>query len=207
VVSDVTLEDVDGQYVVKMNDSLPRIRISHLYREMLKTEKRGSPAREYLREKLQSAKWLIDSIAQRRSTLLRIAQEIVKEQREFLEHGVSHLKPLMMQDVAATIGMHVSTVSRAIAEKYMDTPQGLFPMRYFFTGGYKSAAPDGDAVSNKTVMNRIAGMVKAEDRKKPLSDAEIATRLRGDGIDIARRTVAKYREKLEIPGSRQRKQY
>jgi RNA polymerase sigma-54 factor len=207
VVPDVIVDEVDGEYQVRMNDTLPRIRISSLYREMLKKEKRGSAARDYLRERLQSAKWLIDSIAQRRSTLDRIANEIVKEQRDFFEHGVSHLRPLMMQDVAATIGMHVSTVSRAIAEKYMDTPQGLIPMRYFFTSGYRSNAPDADAVSNKTVMNQIAEMVKAEEKKKPLSDAEIAKRLRADGIDIARRTVAKYREKLEIPGSRQRKQY
>jgi RNA polymerase sigma-54 factor len=207
VVPDVTIDEIDDEYVIRMNDNLPRLRISPLYRELLKKQKRGSETREYIKERMQSAKWLIDSITQRRNTLQRIANEVVKAQHEFLEHGVSHLRPLMMQDVAATIGMHVSTVSRAIAEKYIDTPQGMFPMRYFFTGGYKSSVPDTEAVSNKSVMNKIAEMVKAEDKKKPLSDAEIAKRLRVDGIDIARRTVAKYRDRLEIPGSRQRKQY
>jgi RNA polymerase sigma-54 factor len=207
VAADVAIENVDGGYAVKMNDTLPRLRISSIYREMLKMEKRGSAAREYLRERLQSAKWLIDSITQRRNTLQRIANEIVKEQGDFFEHGVSQLRPLMMQDVAATIGMHVSTVSRAISEKYMDTPQGLIPMRYFFSSGYRPSALDSEAVSNKSVMNKIAEMVKAEDKNKPLSDSEITKHLRADGIDIARRTVAKYREKLSIPGSRQRKQY
>jgi len=207
VVPDIIIEELDGEYVVRMNETLPPLRISPVYRELLKKEKRGSPTREYLREKLQSAKWLIDSIAQRRNTLLKIANEIVRAQRGFLEHGVSHLKPLMMQDVASRIGMHVSTVSRAIADKYAETPQGLFPLRYFFTSGYKAQGADGDSVSNRTVMNRIAEIVKAEDKKTPLSDAEIASKLRAEGLEVARRTVAKYREKLGIPGSRQRKQY
>jgi len=208
VVPDVVIEEQDGEYLLRMNDSLPQLRVSSLYRELLKKQKRGSPAREYLREKMQSAKWLIDSIAQRRNTLQKIAVEIVKAQRGFLEHGVSHLKPLMMQDVAATIGMHVSTVSRAIAEKYIDTPQGQFPMRYFFTGGYRTAGGgDGSEVSNKSVMNRISEIIDKEDKKSPLSDAQIVKMLRGEGLDIARRTVAKYREKLSIPASRQRKAY
>jgi len=208
VVPDVVIEEQDGEYLLRMNDSLPQLRVSSLYRELLKKQKRGTPARDYLREKMQSAKWLIDSIAQRRNTLQKIAVEIVKAQRGFLEHGVSHLKPLMMQDVAATIGMHVSTVSRAIAEKYIDTPQGQFPMRYFFTGGYKTAGGgDGSEVSNKSVMNRISEIIDKEDKKSPLSDAQIVKMLRGEGLDIARRTVAKYREKLSIPASRQRKAY
>jgi RNA polymerase sigma-54 factor len=157
---------------------------------------------------MQSAKWLIDSIAQRRNTLQKIAVQIVEAQRGFLEHGVSNLKPLMMQNVAATIGMHVSTVSRAIAGKYIDTPQGQYPMRYFFMGGYKTAGSGpGGEVSNKSVMNRISGMIDKENKKKPLSDAQIVKMLRGEGLDIARRTVAKYREKLQIPASRQRKAY
>lgn len=209
VLPDVVIEEQDGEYVLRMNDSLPQLRVSTVYRDLLKRQKRGSPTREYLREKMQSAKWLIDSIAQRRNTLEKIAVEIVKAQRGFLEHGVSHLKPLMMQNVAATIGMHVSTVSRAIAGKYVDTPQGPFPMRYFFTGGYTAARAAGDAeeVSNKAVMDRISKMITEENKKKPLSDAQIVKMLRAEGLDIARRTVAKYREKLAIPASRQRKEY
>ncbi len=208
VLPDVVIEERDGEYVLLMNDSLPQLRVSTLYRDLLKKQKRGSAAREFLREKMQSAKWLIDSIAQRRNTLQKIAVEIVKAQKGFLEHGVSNLKPLMMQNVAATIGMHVSTVSRAIAGKYIDTPQGQFAMRYFFTGGYRTAAGgEGSEVSNKSVMNRISGMIDKEDKKKPFSDAQIVKMLRGEGLDIARRTVAKYREKLEIPASRQRKEY
>ena len=208
VVPDVVIEEQDGEYLLRMNDSLPQLRVSTLYRDLLKKQKRGSPAREFLRDKIQAAKWLIDSIAQRRNTLQKISVEIVKAQRGFLEHGVSLLKPLMMQDVAATIGMHVSTVSRAIAGKYIDTPQGQFAMRYFFMGGYRTAgAGDDGAVSNKSVMNRISEMIGSEDKKKPLSDAQIVKMLRGEGLDIARRTVAKYREKLLIPASRQRKAY
>jgi len=210
ITPDVAIEERDGEYVVEMNDTLPALRISPVYQELLEKimkDKSRKDARAFLREKMQSAKWLIDSIQQRRNTLHRIATEIVKAQGGFLRHGVSHLKPLMMQKVATEIGMHVSTVSRAIADKYMDTPQGLYPMRYFFTSGYSSAAPGSDAVSNKSVMNRIESLVGAEDRKKPLSDAEIVRRLEAEGLDIARRTVAKYREKLKIPASKQRKKY
>lgn len=207
VVPDVIIEEMDGDYVLRLNDSLPPLRISPVYRELLKKQKRGSTAKQFLREKMQAGKWLIDSIAMRRNTVEKIATEIVKAQRGFLEKGVSELKPLMMQEVADIIGMHVSTVSRATADKYVDTPQGIFPMRYFFTGGYKTGAEDGDAVSNRSVMNRISEMIGEEDKKKPLSDSAIAKRLEGEGLDIARRTVAKYREKLAIPASRQRKQY
>jgi RNA polymerase sigma-54 factor len=207
VVPDVIIEEMDGDYVLRLNDSLPPLRISPVYRELLKQQKRGSSAKQFLREKMQAGKWLIDSIAMRRNTVEKIATEIVKAQRGFLEKGVSELKPLMMQEVADIIGMHVSTVSRATADKYVDTPQGIFPMRYFFTGGYKTGAEGGDAVSNRSVMNRISEMIGEEDKKKPLSDSAIAKRLKGEGLDIARRTVAKYREKLSIPASRQRKQY
>jgi RNA polymerase sigma-54 factor len=208
IVPDVIIEERDGEYEIRMNDGrMPPLRISSLYRSMLRKEKRGSPAKTYLRDNMQKAKWLIDSIQQRRNTLVRISGEIVKAQRGFLEHGVSHLKPLMMQDVAADIGMHVSTVSRAISGKYTDTPQGIFPMRYFFTSGYRTGSMEGDSVSNKTVMSRIAELVRDEDKKKPLSDARIVEILHAENVDIARRTVAKYREKSSIPASRQRKEY
>jgi RNA polymerase sigma-54 factor len=155
--------------------------------------------------KLGSAVWLMESVIQRRNTLYRITQQIVDIQKDFFEHGASHLKPLMMQEVAERIGMHVSTVSRALAGKYMQTPQGLFAMKYFFTGGF--ATQDGEAESNRAIMLKISEMVKGEDKRNPLSDQEIVQRLQADGVDIARRTVAKYREKLSIPSSRQRKEY
>lgn len=206
ILPDVIVEEVDGEYVVRLNDSsTPRLRISRNYMELMRAEKRGSATRDYIREKIQSAKWLIDAIEQRRNTLYKIAVQIVRIQRNFWEKGVSSLKPLMMQEVADRIGMHVSTVSRALADKWMQTPRGLFPMKYFFTGGFD--APDGSSQSNRSVKNRIQKMVDVEDKKTPLSDQEIASRLKVDGIEIARRTVAKYREKIGILSSRQRKEY
>lgn len=207
ITPDVIVEERDGDYQISLNDSfIPNVRISPIYRALLKQEKRGSPTRDYLRQKLQSAKWLIDSVAQRRSTMLKITTEVLGAQREFFDEGVSHLRPLQMKDVADRIGMHVSTVSRAIAGKYMDTPQGLFPMRYFFTGGYETGA-QGEAISDRYVKSKVRDIVHSEDKTRPLSDAEVAGRLAREGIKIARRTVAKYREKLGIPASRQRRQY
>jgi len=206
IIPDVTVEEVDGEFVVTMNDyHTPRLRISNAYREMLTGAKRGSEEGRFIREKIQSAKWLIDAIEQRRSTVEKIARRIVAIQRPFMVDGVAQLKPLMMQEVADQIGMHVSTVSRAIHDKYMDTPQGTFAMRYFFTGGFESA--DGSEESSKSVMSRIKEMVDAEDPKKPLSDKQIMEKLEVSGISIARRTVAKYRDRLAIPSSRQRKKY
>jgi len=221
IVPDVAVEEIDGEYVVRMNDSrVPRMRISPSYRELLRQAKRGSTTRSYLRQKFQSAQWLVGAIEQRRNTLQRIANEIVTLQRDFFERGPMALKPLMMQEIADRIGMHVSTVSRAIAEKYMQTPRGLFPLRSFFTTGFSRAPAAGgagaagergpsesEAVSNRTVMLTIEEMVRSEEKKKPLSDQEIATRLLEKGLEVARRTVAKYREKLGIPSSRRRREY
>ncbi len=208
-VPDVVIEEMDGEYVVRTNDRfLRRVRISSYYRQLLARAKRGSATRDYVREKMQAGKWLIDSIEQRRHTLLRIADEIATAQKEFFDEGVSHLRPLMMQEVADRLGIHVSTVSRALAGKYVDTPQGVFPMKYFFSGGYSSSSSEeGGAFSNKAVMNRIRELIGAEDKRSPLSDSEIVRRIKEEGIPIARRTVAKYRVKLDIPSSRQRKAY
>jgi RNA polymerase sigma-54 factor len=206
VVPDVQVEEIDGQLVIRINEhSLPNLRISREAIELLRKEAQDPAVREYIMGKLGSAVWLIESVIQRRHTLYRITQQIVDIQKEFFEHGPSRLKPLMMQEVAERIGMHVSTVSRALAGKYIQTPQGLFAMKYFFTGGFSTA--EGDSESNLAIMMKIAEMAKAEDKAKPLSDEDIMKRLRADGIDIARRTVAKYREKLNIPSSRQRKAY
>jgi RNA polymerase sigma-54 factor len=206
IVPDVIVEEIGGEYFVRMNDGrLPRLRVSGLYRQLLASEERGSRTRDYIREKIQAARWLIDSIEQRRRTIYRIACEIVDIQKEFLREGISRLKPLKMQEIADRIGMHVSTVGRAIADKYIDTPQGVFPMKFFFAGGFESAG--GEAESNKAIMDRIRQMIDGEDKRSPLSDQEIVERLREQGIDIARRTVAKYREKLNVASSRQRKQF
>lgn len=206
VVPDVNVEEVEGQYIIKINEHyLPTLRISNDSLQLLKKEAKDPNVRDYIMGKLGSAVWLMESVIQRRNTLYRITQQIVDIQKEFFEHGPSHLKPLMMQEVAERIGMHVSTVSRALAGKYIQTPQGLFPMKYFFTGGFANA--DGESESNRAIMLKIAEMCKGEDKKSPLSDQEIVAKLQAEGIDIARRTVAKYREKLNIPSSRQRKEY
>lgn len=206
VVPDVVVEEQEGELVIRINEHfLPSLRISADSLNLLKKEPKDSPVREYIMGKLGSAVWLMESVIQRRNTLNRIAQQIVDIQRPFFEHGPSHLKPLMMQEVAERIGMHVSTVSRALAGKYMQTPQGLFPMKYFFTGGFATA--DGESESNRAIMLKIQDMVKGESKDNPLSDQEIVERLKSENIDIARRTVAKYREKLNIPSSRQRRAY
>ena len=206
VVPDVHVDDVDGQLVIRINEhSLPMLRISKDNLQLLRKESKNEQVRDYIMGKLGSAMWLMESVIQRRNTLNRITQQIVGIQREFFEHGPSHLRPLMMQEVAEKIGMHVSTVSRALAGKYMQTPQGLFPMKYFFTGGF--ATQDGEAESNRAIMLKITDMVKGEDKKNPLSDEEIMAKLEAEGIKIARRTIAKYREKLNIPSSRQRREY
>jgi RNA polymerase sigma-54 factor len=206
VVPDVHVEEIDGQHVIRINEHfLPTLRISGDSLQLLKKEAKDVAVRDYIMGKLGSAVWLMESVIQRRNTLYRITQQIVDIQKDFFEHGPSHLKPLMMQEVAERIGMHVSTVSRALAGKYIQTPQGLFPMKYFFTGGFSTG--DGEAESNRAIMLKISEMVKGEDKKNPLSDQEIVARLQAEGVDIARRTVAKYREKLNIPSSRQRKEY
>ncbi|MCX7803980.1 MAG: RNA polymerase factor sigma-54 [Planctomycetota bacterium] len=206
IVPDVIVEEADGEFVVRLNErGLPRLKVSNLYKSMLEKEEKGSPSREFLREKLNRAQWLIQIIEQRRNTLYKIARQIVEIQKDFFENGPACLKPLMQQEVADRIGMHVSTVSRALAGKYMQTPWGLFPMKYFFTSGFETA--DGDAESNRAVMLKIRELVAAEDPRNPLSDQEIVKRIRAAGTNIARRTVAKYREKMGIPSSRQRKAY
>jgi RNA polymerase sigma-54 factor len=203
---DLVVEEVGDRYEVRLNDwGLPRLRVSPTYLEMLRERRKDKQLREYIQEKMRSARWLIEAINQRKSTLLRIAKEVVELQHEFVDKGVQHLKPLPMQEVADRLSVHVSTVSRAMTDKYIQTPQGVFPLRYFIVGGYRTA--DGDAESAPAVMSRIKAMVDAEDTSGPLTDQQIVERLREVGLDIARRTVAKYRGRLGIAGSRQRKKY
>ncbi|MCO5168396.1 MAG: RNA polymerase factor sigma-54 [Planctomycetes bacterium] len=206
VIPDVVVEQVDGKWEVRVEDSyIPRIHISKHYQEMLKTAADDPKVRAYVKKKIDSAKWLMESIEQRKATLNRIAQEIVDYQTPFLEKGVDALRPLKMQFIADRVGVHVSTVSRAIAEKYMQTPRGIFALKFFFTGGTTRA--DGEEKSIVAVKQKVRDILEKEDKGTPLSDEEIAAALKKEGLDIARRTVTKYRKQLGIPSSRQRRKF
>lgn len=202
---DVVVDWDDGDYVVRLiNDHLPRVGISPRIRRMLRESRSDPKVRDYLKKKIDSAKWLIEAIAQRKNTLERVAKEIVRRQRDYLDFGVSHLHPLKMQEVADALGIHVSTVSRAISDKYAQTPQGIVPLKYFFTGGTESE--DGGVESRQSVKERVRQIIEAEEKHRPLSDDEVAERLTAQfGLSIARRTVTKYRKALGIPSSRQRR--
>jgi RNA polymerase sigma-54 factor len=205
VIPDLIVERLDDEYVVFHNDrNLPRLRVTAAYREVLR---RGSNSEEeikkYVKDKLEQARWLINAINQRRSTMVKVMEAIVEEQKEFFDKGSSYLKPLRMSDVADKVEMNVATVSRVSKEKYVQTPQGVFEIKSFFTGGVERS--DGDAVTRRSVKTRIAEMIQAEDLTQPLSDQEIYKRLLSDGIQLARRTVTKYREELKVPSARFRK--
>lgn len=206
VSPDVTVERTESGYSVVLNDEqLPRLRISNLYKDLMSNSGSREEVRGYIREKIRSGKFLIRSIHQRQQTILRIAEEIVARQQEFLEHGPSHLKPMNMAQVAEAVGVHETTVSRAISGKYIATPQGIYEMRYFFTSGLATAS--GEQVSNTSVKSALEELVKSEDPAHPWSDDELAARLGERGIRIARRTIAKYRDELGILPSHLRKQY
>jgi len=206
VVPDVIVEEIDGRFEIRLEDgNIPEIRISRSYQKLLAEARNDPKVAELLKKKLESAKWIMASIEQRRMTLYNVAAAIVESQENFMRSGLDAMKPLRMVDVADKLGVHVSTVGRAIAGKYMQTPQGIFSMKYFFSGG--TSNEDGDRMSWRTVKQRIADMIDEEDKSKPLSDEEIVEKLTAKGIDVARRTVAKYRTALNIPSSRKRKQF
>jgi len=206
VVPDLRVELVDGEYRIVLEDSwLPPLAISSYYAHRLGQEGLDPRTREYLKKKLQSARWLIDAIEQRRSTLYNVATEIIKVQRDFLEKGDPVLKPLKMQDIADRANVHVSTVSRAISDKYIQTPRGIYSLKHFFTGGLTKHS--GEEESWEAVRQKLLEIVRKEDKQNPLSDEQISSELKKQGIDIARRTVSKYRKNLGIPSARQRKQY
>ena len=206
VEPDVTVEkDGDGWKITLNSDYIPRLRISSTYRDMIAKGTLSKAERDYLRERIRSGKFLIDSIEQRQRTIERITREILKAQGEFFQHGVSHLKPLTMTQIASVVGVHETTVSRAIANKFIKTPHGVFEFKYFFTTGYQ--ADSGDAVSNTSVKEMIADLILVEDRAHPLSDQDLVAKLQDKGITIARRTVAKYREELAILPSNLRRDY
>ncbi|ODS31100.1 MAG: RNA polymerase sigma-54 factor RpoN [Candidatus Scalindua rubra] len=206
VVPEVMVECVDGKYEVTLvgDNNLPRIYISSFYKDVLNGRGYDLQTRRYIRKKIESAKWLIDAIEQRKSTLYKVAVRIVEMQEKFLEEGTLALRTLKMQDVADAVGIHVSTVSRAIARKYIQTPKGIFEMKFFFTGGFKNA--DGNMESWAATRQKLAKIITEENKSNPLSDEEIAAKLREMGGDIARRTVTKYRRSMKIPSSRRRKE-
>ena len=206
VLPDVFVEKVGDDYVIYLNDEgVPRLRVSSLYRRMAGQEGEAEEqARQYLQEKVRAATWLIKSIQQRQQTLFRVTQSIFKFQREFLDHGVSQLRPMVLRDIAEDIHMHESTVSRATANKYVYTPQGLFELKFFFQSGIRGG--NGEDVASETVKEKIRGIITAEDPQKPYSDQHIAAMLSDNSIEIARRTVAKYREAMGILPSSQRRQ-
>ena len=207
VLPDVTVEKVNGEYQISLNDEqIPHLRISNLYKDIIASgNTQGSEVKDYIRDKIRSGKFLIRSIHQRQQTISNIAQQIVARQCDFLEHGPSHLKPMTMAEVADVVGVHETTVSRAVSGKYMATPQGVFEMKYFFTPGYQTAT--GESLSNTSVKEAILDLVKREDGNEPLSDNEIVEILSERGIPIARRTVAKYRTELNILPSHMRRKY
>jgi len=207
VLPDVIVEKVDDDYQISFNnEQIPHLRISNLYKDIIASgDAQTSDVKDYIRDKIRSGKFLIRSIHQRQQTIMNIAQQIVSRQRDFLEHGPSHLKPMTMAEVAETVGVHETTVSRAVSGKYMATPQGVFEMKYFFTGGYQTAT--GESLSNTSVKQAVLDLVKHESASAPLSDHEIVEILSERGIPIARRTVAKYRSELNILPSHMRRKY
>jgi len=203
VIVDVT---DDGRVVVAMTDgNTPRLHISRSYRRMARDRKVARDAKQFLRKNIRSAEWLMSAIDQRRETIRRVAEEVFKVQRDFLDAGREALKPLPMADVASRVGVHVATVSRAVAGKYVQTPRGIFPLRMFFSGGTTTA--EGTDVSWDAVKVKLKEIIDAEDKSRPMNDDELAAEIKKHGIDIARRTVAKYRNLMGIPPARKRKQY
>ena len=208
VIPDVYVVKVEDQYVAMLNEEgLPQLRISPTYRRLLDKNVAGTvennETRAYVKDKFRSALWLIKSVDQRQKTIQKVANSIINFQREFLDHGIEYLRPLVLRDVANDIGMHESTVSRVVNNKYMHTPQGVFELKYFFHSGISSSY--GDSVSSVTIKQRIRKIIENEDPRKPLSDSKIVSILQKEGLMLARRTIAKYREELKIPTSNQRK--
>jgi RNA polymerase sigma-54 factor len=205
VIPDVYVVKVEDQYVALLNEEgLPQLRISPVYRRLLdKSAENTAETRAYVKDKFRSALWLIKSVEQRQKTIHKVATSIITFQRDFLDQGIEFLRPLVLRDVANDIGMHESTVSRVVTNKYMHTPQGVFEMKYFFHSGISSSY--GESVSSVTIKQRIRKIIGAEDLRKPLSDSKIVSILQKEGLVLARRTIAKYREELKIPTSNQRK--
>ncbi|MBW7995253.1 MAG: RNA polymerase factor sigma-54 [Candidatus Glassbacteria bacterium] len=205
VVPDMVVEKVEGDYIVYINDfNLPRLRLSRAYREIARDKKQfKGDTKDFIYKKLNSANWLIQAIEQRKQTMLKVMNYIVDKQHNFFEHGISHLKPLTLREVSEAIDMHESTISRVTNDKYCQTPRGVFQLKFFFSVGL--ASESGEDVSARGIKNDISKMIEGEDTSKPLTDQEIVARLKEEGIRIARRTVAKYRDQMGILPARMRK--
>lgn len=206
VTPDVIVEKIDDEFVVYLSDeSIPALRINEDYRKMMGNGKVTREEKQYLRDKVESAKWLIRNVEQRQQTILRIARAIVEVQHDFLDRGIEYIKPLTLQEIADKVGVHEATVSRTTRGKYMQTPQGLFEMKFFFSPGLKRDS--GEAQSSKSVQSIIKKMIDEEDKSKPYSDQKIADLLKKQGLNIARRTVTKYREAMGILPTSMRRSY
>jgi RNA polymerase sigma-54 factor len=205
VVPDVYVTRIGEEWVVSLNDDgLPKLKISAAYRAALEGKGKGQ-TKDYVSERLRSAQWLIKSIQQRQRTIVKVAQSILRFQREFFENGPQHLRPLILKDVADDIEMHESTVSRVTTNKYLHSPQGIFELKYFFNAGI--ARNDGDELASEAVKERIRKIIDVEDARRPHSDQRIVELLADEGIEIARRTVAKYREQLNVLSSSKRRRF
>jgi RNA polymerase sigma-54 factor len=206
VLPEVFVQKNGDDFTVTTNDEqIPHLRISNVYKDLMAAGENNAEVKNYIREKIRAGKFLIKSLHQRQATILNIGKEIVKRQRDFMEKGVAHLRPMTMAQVAEVVGVHETTVSRAVSSKYMQTPQGIFEMKFFFTAGLQTTS--GEGVSNTSVKDMIAEIFKGENPGKPLSDQEVVRMLTDKGITIARRTVAKYRDELGILPSNLRKVY
>lgn len=204
VAPEVYIEKLEGDYIIYfVDDGSPRLRISQTYHHMLEQSDTSKEAKDFIKEKVRSAVDLLRNIEHRRQTIYRVVECIVERQREFLDKGVEYIKPMMLKDVAEDIGMHLSTISRVVNRKYAHTPQGVIELRRFFSEGMMNE--EGEEVSTRILKLRIKKMVEEEDSKKPLTDEQIAKVLSKEGVKLSRRTVAKYRDQMNIPGSRERK--
>jgi len=205
VIPDVYIIRTEDGYRATLNeDGLPQLRISPVYRRLLdKGGETSDETRAYVKDKFRSALWLLKSVDQRQKTIIKVATSIITFQREFLDRGIEHLRPLVLRDVASDIGMHESTVSRVVNNKYMHTPQGVYELKFFFHSGINSSM--GESVSSVTIKQRIKKIIESEDQRRPLSDSKIMNMLQKEGLVLARRTIAKYREELKIQTSNQRK--
>ena len=204
VQPEVTIAKVGSEFVIIQNDEgMPQLRLNSGYRELLKSQGVSSDTKKFLREKFRSAIDLLRSVSQRKRTIYRVCEVIVNRQREFLERGPSALRPMLIKDVASELGVHSSTISRVVTNKYVDTPQGVMELRKFFTMGVES--PDGEELSIVQVKLKIRALIDGENRARPYSDNQLGQLLKRDNVFITRRTVAKYREQMQIPGSRERR--
>jgi RNA polymerase sigma-54 factor len=207
ITPDFIVEKVDDDFIVSLNDwNTPELKISSAYRQMLnqKNGTYGKETRKFLRQKIESANWFINSIQQRRQTMLKVMQTIIEKQRPFFEDGPDALQPMVMREVAESIGMDISTISRVVNDKYVQMDYGVFELRSFFTE--KMQTEEGEAISNQRLKNILKQVISEENKAKPLSDDALAKRLKEAGYPIARRTVTKYREQMQIPVARLRRE-